>query len=77
MFTELTADELRNLDLKMFHAERDSKSRIGALVTMKRTQKVLAKIESYAGIVSDVYGVRDELMGTLPHGDGLSFAYSS
>jgi hypothetical protein len=62
MFTELTANELRNLDLKMYHAERDSKSRISALVVMKRTQKILARIESYAGIVSDVYGVRDDLI---------------
>jgi hypothetical protein len=77
MFTELTAEELRNLDLKMYHAERDSKSRISALVVMKRTQKILAKIESYAGIVSDVYGVRDDLMDTAPHGDGLSFRYSA
>ena len=66
MFTELTAQEAKALDLHLFHSERDMKSRIGALHLMKQTRPVLNKTLSYVGALDDVNDMRNALMVERP-----------
>ena len=66
MFTELTADEAKNLDAKLYSSEREIKGIQAALAIRPRTQKNLAKLEANFGVISDLGVLRDLLMVERP-----------
>jgi hypothetical protein len=61
MFTELTAEEARNLYGILYRVERDLKGRIAGLVTRHQTRGIVWRTIAYAGIVEEVTDLRDDL----------------
>lgn len=69
MFETLTETEARQLDAQLFMAERALKGRISDLAIRRRTKTIERRMMIYAGMVGEVYGLRDSLdplIGLLP-----------
>jgi hypothetical protein len=65
MFETLTKTEATELDLHLFHSEREMKGMISNLITRRQTSGITAKVTSYAKMVGEVHSLRDELVNLI------------